>query len=258
MSRNGPTRSASAHGGSKWPCEEGYRFDNVEPGQEWAALIWESCREWVDRPQNEKKEARESERTRTMGTLRRHESFPNTPWLGLNTEKRTELAQLFRVAPGAIEDYGVLVDSSFVTAEEWRVSLRRQGCVVFDLGVPPRDGLAKWQPVPKRYPSRAALLAKFETWLDQNPAWWGERGDRRGSELFTGNINPADALRWLAWSRISRAATVSRQKTAAGNAQDFVLKNENFRKWLCLPSTAAKRSKWKADFERLLEMVCKP
>jgi hypothetical protein len=258
MSRDGPTRSPSADGVSKWPCEDQYRFDRVKPGQEWAALIWESCREWVECPQNETKEARGTERTRTIGTLRRHEFFPDSPWLTLTTEQRTQLAESFCVAPGEIESYGALVDSPSKTADEWRVFLRRQGCVVFDLGVPPRDGLAKWQPLPKRYPTRAALLTKFEAWLDQNPTWWERQGDRRISELLTGKTKPIDGLRWLAWARISRAATVSRQKTADGNAQDFVSESEDFSVWLRLPATAAKRSEWKADFERLLELVCKP
>jgi hypothetical protein len=241
-----------------WPAQAEYRFDRVKSDQEWAALIWECGREWVKRLENNTKNALETERMRTMGMLRAQKGFPKTPWVMLRDPKRAQLAKMFRLAPGELENYDVLVEAQSRTADEWRASLRRLGCVVFDLGVPPRDGLAKWQPVPKRYPTRAALLAKFEAWLDQNPNWWKGKGDRRRGEQLTGNLKPKDALRWLAWLRISRSARSSHQRTADGNAQNFVLRNDVFSEWLKLPTSPAKRSKRKADFEVLLKLVCKP
>ena len=243
---------------TRWPAQAEYRFDRVKSGQEWAALIWESGREWVKRPTNNTTHALGKERMRTIGALRGQEGFPKIQWANLRAPKRAQLEKMFRLAPGELENYDVLVDDPSRKADEWRASLRRQGFVVFDLGVPPRDGLAKWQPVPKRYPTRAALLAKFEAWLDQNPKWWKGKGDRRRSEQFTGNLKPTDALRWLAWLRISRSARSSHKRTADGNAQDFVLRNDVFSGWLKLPTSPAKRSKWKADLEVLLKLVCKP
>lgn len=204
-----------------------WRFDRVESEHEWACCVWEYGRCWHDAPG---RSGRLSARMATVGALCEIDGFPATPWLGLARSVQEQCAQRWRYAPGELEDYEPLVRAKSemlgaMTEAQWRDWLRKEGVVVFDLGLPPRDARPEWQDEVfgvQRQPSRAELLSRFAAWLDANPQWWHGEGDRRSIARTGGKAGPRDGLRGLALWRVRRALGSARKLGSDKETCDFL------------------------------------
>lgn len=189
-------------------ADEEWRFDRVNPEHYWACCVWEYCREKIlQTPPAKRAKMHRQGRIATLGAVCEIDEFPAVPWLNLSAGVRGKLALRWRYSPAAIECYKALGYVSENTPEEWRNALRRVGCVVFDLGAPPRGVRIHGRSRDSdsgELPTRAELLTRFEAWLDVNPEWWegrGRRGVRRGA---AGKREPKDGLRALMWTRLRR------------------------------------------------------
>lgn len=241
-----------------------WRFDRIQPAHEWAACIWEYGRRWHETPG---RSGRLFARRATVDVLCRIDGFPSKPWLGLAKPVQGACAQRWRYAPGELEDYEPLVrnrppGSIPFSSDEWRESLRREGVVVFDLGLPPRDARPSWQAEvfqEQRQPTRAELLARFAAWLDVNPEWWDGVGDRRTSARIGGKESPRDALRALAWTKIREA--VGSDKAACVYVSDVFARSPKLKEWLAIslePRAEAARSRLCAVARKWQLRICKP
>lgn len=248
------------------PNEIEWRYDRVEPSHEWAACVWEYGRRWHHTPG---RCGRLKARMATVGALCEMVEFPNTPWLGLPQGFREECSRRWRYAPGELEDCEPLVRAvakvfgpTPTNAEEWRVYLRKEGVVVFDLGLPPRDARPKWQDGEigvERQPTRAELLARFEAWLDANPSWWHGQGDGRVVSRIGGKESPHEGLRALAWAKIRETAVSD--KAACDYLDKAFMRSSILKQWFAIslePRATTVRSRLRRASTKWQKRVCEP
>lgn len=203
----------------------------------------------------------------TISVLRVVPEFPKTAWLALAAGTRKMCIQQWHLRAGELEDFEPLVRNQRVigdplTAEEWRQSLRKEGVVVFDLGLPPRDARLRWvhQFGLQTQPTRAELLARFAAWLDANPEWWDGLGDGRKVTRTGGKEQPREGLRALAWAKV--LAACGSDKAACAFLERVFSCDSGLKAWFSLslePRAATSRSRLgNATVQKWQRRICEP
>ena len=226
-------------------CETEFRFDRLPPNEVWPCMIWEAGRIAAKILPNQ------VEPSFKFSALQEFSEFPTMPWQGLpaKTKKGAAIRLVADRADGA-ESLAFLTNNCSLpgTAVEWRQLLTQNGLVILDLGSKGRH-------------TRPELKAIFDEWLDWQ-AVQGEKEDWIAKEKqapLHGRHQPADALRAISWFRITEAFR-DNVKGRAGLTVDaasiaVVKTNKAFSSWAGLPTSAAKRSRLKAEAKRWAQLV---